>query len=83
MYKQRSRQVEALMYDGDNLAAVVSLIGQANVLVSRTGRVQVRSSPIDLWLEIVPDTWISRDPDDGYVTLHSGTAFERFWQPDD
>lgn len=81
-YRQRDRRVEAVQWAGDNLGAVAALVGQSNVLTSGE-RVQVRSSAENLWRELTPGMWITRDPDDGYTCLHSGTAFERFWQPDD
>lgn len=82
MYKQRNRRVEALQWTGDNLAEVIALCGQDNVR-SSGARVQVVSSAENMWRELTLGMWITKDLNDGYTCLHSGTAFERFWQPAD
>lgn len=76
-YTQRNIKVQAVQWNGDNLAEIISVAGQANVNVAGEF-LQVRLGD-DRWGDVHLHHWVSRD-EHGELTVHADHAFRRDWQ---
>jgi hypothetical protein len=74
IYETIPHRVRAEQFDGTNFDKIIALVGAENC-ISGGERFQVRSHYSRDWRDIFTGDWLTKDLDDDFTIIHSGSVF--------